>query len=91
MQVFFENLSLTEFQVRYLVLYLLFSVIDGFEWFWMGSLENIKLYARFPQGSILVPTLFVLYINDLLDVVCNIGIYADGTTLYSKCGQASDL
>ena len=30
--------------------------------------------------------------NDLADnVVCDIAIYADDTTLYSKCDQASDL
>ena len=40
MLVFFTNLSLMEFQVRYLALFLLFSVIDGFEWFWMGSLQK---------------------------------------------------
>ena len=34
----------------------------------------------------------MLYINDLPDdVICNIVIYADNTTLYSKCDQASDL
>ena len=43
-------------------------------------------------GSILSPTLFLLYINELPDdVICNIVIYADDTTLYSKCYQASDL
>ena len=33
MLIFFMNLSLTEFQVRYLALFLLFSVTDGLEWF----------------------------------------------------------
>ena len=34
----------------------------------------------------------VLYINDLSgDVFCDIAIYADDTTLYSMCDQASDL
>ena len=35
---------------------------------------------------------FLLYINDLPDnVICDIAVYADDTTLYSKCDQASDL
>ena len=38
------------------------------------------------------PTLFLLYINDLPDdVICNIAIYADDTTLYSKYDRTSDL
>ena len=37
-------------------------------------------------------TLFLLYINDLPDdVICDIAIYADDTTLCSKCDQSSDL
>ena len=36
---------------------------------------------------------FILpYINDLPDdIIWNIAIYADDTTLYSKCDQVSDL
>ena len=47
--------------------------------------------AKVPYGSILCPTLFLLCINDLPDVICNIAIYADNSVLYSKCDQASDL
>ena len=38
------------------------------------------------QGSILGPTLFLQCTNDLPDdVICDIAIFADDTTLYSKC------
>ena len=36
--------------------------------------------------------LFSCYINDLPDnVICNIAIYADDTTVCCRCDQASDL
>ena len=48
--------------------------------------------AGVSQGSSLGPTLLLQYINDFPDdVICDIAIYADDTTLYSKCDQASDL
>ena len=95
MLVFFTNLSLMEFQVIYLALFCLFSVIDCFKWLWMGSLhKNIQLMVNFfkvpfkGQG----PTFFLQYINDLPDyTIYNITIYVDDTTLYFKCDQASDL
>ena len=55
MLVFFTNLSLMEFQVRYLVLFLLCLVIGGFGLFWMGNLhKNIQLMLVFLQGLFLL-------------------------------------
>ena len=61
-------------------------VLDG------KSSQEYPVNAGVPQGSMFGPTLFLLYINDLSDdVICDIAIYADDITLYSKCDQTSDL
>ena len=55
MLVFFTNLCLMEFQFRYLALFLLFSVIGSFGWFWMGSVhKNIQLMLEFLEAPLLV-------------------------------------
>ena len=60
-------------------------VLDG------KSSQEYSVNAGVPQGFILGTTLFPLYTNDLPDdVICDIAIYADDTTLYSRCDQASD-
>ena len=57
------------------------SVLDG------QSSQEYSVMLAF-----LNDTLFLLYINDLPDdVIYGIAVYADDTTLYSKCDQASDL
>ena len=61
-------------------------VLDG------TSSQEYLVNSWVSQGFIHGPTLFLVYINDLHgDAITNNTIYADNTTLYSKCDQAYDL
>ena len=56
------------------------------------TLQEDQVNGGVPQSSILGPTLFLLYDNDIPDdVICDIAFYTDDTTLYSKCDQAFDV
>ena len=50
-------------------------VLDG------KSSQKYPVNAGVRQGPFLGPTLFLLYINDLSDDICNIAIYVDNATL----------
>ena len=56
----------------------LWVVLDG------KSSQEDPVNPGVSQGHILAPTILLLCINDLPeDVICNIAVYADDTTLYS--------
>ena len=94
---------LTEFGMLVIVTNLspsqIFGLVSSFlsnMWVWLvlnGKLaQEYPVNAGVPQGSILGSKIFLIYINDLPDdVICNIAIYADDSTLYSKCDQISNL
>ena len=50
--------------------------------------QKYPVHAGVPQVSIIGPTIFLLYINNLPDdVMCDIAIYADDSTPYSNCDR----
>ena len=60
-------------------------ILDG------KSSQEYLVNPGVPQAFNLGSTLFILYVDYLPDVICNIAIYANDTTVYSKCDQTSDL
>ena len=97
MLVFFPNISLMEFQVRYLVLSHRFSVIDRLEWFWKESLhKNIQLILELLKVPVVVPhfsyytlmtflTMFSVLLLSMLMILLSILSVILYVTLYSKC------
>ena len=93
--VFFTNLSLMNFQVRYLVLFLLFSVIDTFEWFWMESLHKIiQLMLEFLKAPSLVLhfscytlMIFVMMLSVILLSMLTILLSILGVIRHLICGN----
>ena len=79
------------------------NVVDWFRNYLSGRVQATKVNNTIsnwaevkcgvPQGSILGPLLFILYINDLDNVItdCSISLYADDTALYYSNSSYIDL
>ena len=85
MLVFFTNLSYGISSQMFGLIFSFFSirwltvVLDG------KSSQEYPGNAGVSQAYVHDPTHILLHINNLfVDVICNIGIYDDHTTLYSK-------
>ena len=57
-----------------------------------GSASNtFTLSSGVPQGSVMGPLLFLVYVNDILEQVeCNISMFADDTKIYTTVKSIAD-
>ena len=55
--------------------------------------DPVQVTSGVPQGSVLGPTLFILFINDIVDCVTNstIRIFADDTLVYRPITNPNDM
>ena len=82
-RIFFSDMQSTPIKVPYTNIWLkgynVFNIINDV------LSDPYDINAGVPQGSILGPTLFLLFINDMQTILthCSIEMYADETRLYT--------
>ena len=92
MLVFYTNLTLTQFQVRYLAIFSLFSVINSFKLFRIGSLnKDIQLILEFLEAPFLAVHFYYNALMTFLMMLSVILLSILMILLSSKCDHASGL
>ena len=55
------------------------------------KISRLKSLSAVPQGSVLSPTLFLVYINELPEqVICEVSLFADDTLIYQSVNSQID-
>ena len=84
MKGLFWNWNKTTFLVNFFTSYLIFYAIENIVVFDDQNLSWTNVHAEVPQRSILGPSLFLIYINNLLDnLTRKAKLFADDTSLFS--------